>query len=144
MWRVADGDPRSGSLRDGRTTLVNMGQILPFIAATTTIVGVMVGLLIRSMSAQRAELSAKIDGTHEKIDGLRSEMNAKFERTDDRIDGLRIEMNAKFERTHDRIDGLRNEMNARLEPLGRLVDRLDEDVRELGKKVANSGQPHST
>jgi hypothetical protein len=86
----------------------------------------MVGLLLRSMSALRAEFSAKIDGTHGKIDGLRNEMNAKFQRTD------------------DRIDGLRNEMNARLEPLGRIVDRLDEDVREMGKALANSGRPTHT
>ncbi|HEX6469212.1 MAG TPA: hypothetical protein VF069_08965 [Streptosporangiaceae bacterium] len=108
-----------------------MGQILAFVAATASICGVMLGLVLRSMSAQRSELSAKFDsvqtGLSERIDGLRIEMNAKF-------DGLRVEVNAKF-------DGLRNEMNARLDPLGRQVERLDQDVRELKKEIANSAQP---
>jgi septal ring factor EnvC (AmiA/AmiB activator) len=146
------------SLRDERTTLMSMGQLLQYVAATTAIFGAMVGLLLRSMAAQRAELSAKIDGTHgqiqsthekiqsthEKIDGLSNTLNAKIERTDEKIDGLRYEMNAKIQRTDDKIDGLRNEMNARLEPLGRLVDRLDLDVRELSKGIANGGHPHPT
>jgi hypothetical protein len=40
-----------------------------------------------------------------------------------------------------KIDGLRDEMNARFEPLGRQVDRLDQDLRDLKKEIANGGQP---
>jgi hypothetical protein len=66
------------------------------------------------MSAQRSELSTKIEGVHsglsERIDGLRNEMNMK-------IDGVHNGLNAK-------IDGLRNEM--------------------LEKEISNSGRPQLT
>jgi outer membrane cobalamin receptor len=100
-----------------------MGQILAFVAATASISGVMLGLVLRSMSALRNELSSKIDGSHHSLS--------------ERIDGLRNEMNAK-------IDGLRFEMNARLEPLKGDVDRLDQDVRELKKEISNSVKPQLT
>ncbi len=99
---------------------MSMAQIWPLAALMTTVFGAMIGLVLRSMSAQRAELSAKIEGTHEKIDGSVTGLNEK-------------------------IDGLRNEMNARLDPLQRMVERLDEDVRDLRKELSNSGgRPQTT
>jgi hypothetical protein len=61
---------------------MTMAQIWPLVAAMVAVFGAMIGLVLRSMSAHRAELSAKIDG-------LRNEMNARLEpltRQVDRID----------------------------------------------------------
>lgn len=104
---------------------------MAFVAATSSICGAMLVLAIRSISAERSELSAKIDAVQtrwdERLEGLRNEMNVK-------IDGLRNEMNAK-------IDGVRNEMNARIDPLERQVERLEEDLRALNREHVHSGQP---
>jgi DNA-binding ferritin-like protein len=141
---------------------MTMAQIWPFVALMSTVYAAMIGLVLRSMAAQRAELSAKIEGTHEKVDGLRNEMHEsvdglrnemservdglrnemseRIQRVHERVDGLRSEMSERIQRVHERVDGLRSEMHARLDPLTRTVERLDQDVRDLNKSVSEAGQ----
>jgi hypothetical protein len=93
---------------------MTMAQVWPLVGAMVGIFGTMGALVLRSMSMQRAELSAKIDG-------LRNEMNARFE---------------PLTKLIDRLDG-------RIDKLDDKVDRIDRDVRDLSKAVLSGSPPQS-
>ncbi|MEV5572468.1 hypothetical protein AB0L06_20690 [Spirillospora sp. NPDC052269] len=109
------------TFRDEGITIMNLAQLWPMIAACVAVIGV----VHRQISLLRSELTTRIDT---KIDSVTSRFDAKFEGVD-----------AKFEAVNARIDGLRNEVLAALQPMSRMLERLDQDMRDHIKEHNSSG-----